>query len=63
MRCIKKALLRGLVYAWLMAASFPVLAESSVPMEPIDDPVDYRVEAQKDDMPWAFTLYTVWLSK
>lgn len=46
-----------------MAASVPVLAESSVPMEPIDDPIDYEVEAKKEDMPWAFTLYTVWLSK
>lgn len=54
----------GLIFAWLLVAGSPALGEpSSVPVEPIADPVDYEVEGSEKDLPWAFTLYTVWLSK
>ena len=52
----------GLLLAGLMLTAAPVFAESSVPIEPLDDPLDYSVEGSNKDLPWAFTFYTVWLS-
>lgn len=49
--------------AWLLAIGASVRAESSVPVEPIADAVDYEVEGREKNLPWAFTVYTVWLSK
>jgi len=53
----------GLVAAWLLASASTVLAESSIPAEPIAHDADYQVAGTPKDRPWAFTLYTVWLSE
>ncbi len=53
----------ALLCAWLVATGTPARAESGAPVEPIRDAVDYEIEGRKNDLPWSFTFYTVWLSK
>jgi len=52
----------ALICAWLLAAGGPVLADSAT-VEPITDVGDYDVEIREEDLPWAFTAYTIWLSE
>lgn len=51
----------ALIFTWLLAAGGPALADSAA-VEPITDVGDYDLEVRDEDLPWAFTLYTVWLS-
>jgi len=52
----------ALLSTWLLAAGGPVLADSAT-VEPIADAGDYELEVRDEDLPWAFTVYTVWLSE
>lgn len=54
---------RAALYAAALCASSFAGAESSIPVEPVTDPADYAVEIVDESRPWAFTLYTVWLSE
>lgn len=53
----------GLICLWLLAAGTHALADSETTVEPIADDGDYEIELTDKDLPWAFTFYTVWLSK
>jgi len=54
---------RAALYASALCASGFAGAESSIPVEPVTDPADYDVEVVDESRPWAFTMYTVWLSE
>jgi hypothetical protein len=56
-------LCRAFLYASALFASGFAGAESSIPVEPVTDPADYDVGIVDESRPWAFTMYTVWLSE